>query len=308
VSAKHNAVGVRAVSGDDVLTAAAIRSDGTFSLILPKGHEYRLELMLRTGTVKHFTTKKNGKLTGLAFKVCEPQDPWDMGGTEPGTGGGGMCTDPTDPNCKPPCDPASGEMCPEPPPPCDPMTDPGCGGGCDPSTGMCPPPTCTDPTDPNCGMCVPQPDGTCEPKCDPMTDPNCEPPPPPPPCDPTTGMGCEPPKCDPSTGMGDCPVGCTDWYNCCPDGSMDCIPPEPCTDPNAPGCAPPCEDQMDPTSCKDPCVLDPAQCGCMPGEPNCWPPPDDGGGCCSGGTGMCDPDDAVTPDSPPDDFGCTGME
>jgi hypothetical protein len=126
VSAKHNAVGVRAVSGEDVLTAAAVRADGTFTLVLPKGHEYRLELLLRSGSVKHFSTKTTaGKLTGLAFKVCEPQDPWDMGGTDPGTPG--MCTDPTDPNCKPPCDPMSGEMCPEPPPPppCPP-DDPNC--------------------------------------------------------------------------------------------------------------------------------------------------------------------------------------
>ena len=58
---------------------------------------------------------------------------------------------------------------------------------------------------------------------------------------------------------------------------------------------------MDPNTCKDPCVEDPAQCGCSSMEPNCWPqpqPPE-----CA--NGMCDPDGGwMTPEHPPKDFGC----
>src|SRR5688500_5535595 len=161
---QQGAIAVRAIDGDTVITAGRVRSDGSFTLSLPAGHKYRLQVLTASG-VHNIVGTKDGSLTDLTFKVCQPQDPFDMGGF-------GEPCDPMDPNtmCEPGCDPTTDPNCwkcdPGDPmcvPPCDPMTDPSCGGGCDPS-------------DPNCTKCDPMTDPTCGQPCDPNTDPMCPPP------------------------------------------------------------------------------------------------------------------------------------
>lgn len=291
------ALAVRAVSADSTVTATQVRSNGSFTLALPAGQRYRLEVLTTSG-VRHVLSHTTNGFGALSFQVCEPTDPWDVGGVGDGTmdpnngggGGPGPCTDPSDPNCKPlPCT--------------DPM-DPTC--GCD-ASGACPPPPC-QPGDPNCG-----------PPCADPSDPNCMPPPPP--CADPSDPSCKPPEpCQP--GDPSCGTTCTD--------PMDpgCMPPPPiCTDPTDPYCKcdangacppptcnagdpmcppeppPPCADPTDPTTCNDPCKAAPASCGCGPADPNCWPPPQPPE-CSAAGT-MCDPGmGGMTPDHPPGDFGC----
>jgi hypothetical protein len=298
------AIAVRAVTTDSVVTAAQVRSDGTFTLALPSGKRYRLEVLTTSG-VRHVLANGSGTLSDLTFQVCQPVDPFDIGGigwgsTGPGQGGGSGgpgcdpgCDPTTDPDCgglpPPPCDP-SGTNCPPPPPPCDPA-DPNCvppPPPCDPADPQCtlPPPPC-DPTDPSCVPPPPPPPPWCHPG-----DPNCVPPPPPPCMDPSdpycmcdASGQCPPPSCDPS---GPTPAGSTG-----PSAGGMCPPPPP----------PPCADPTDPDTCNDPCMSDPASCGCAPGQPNCWPPPEPPP-CAANGT-MCDPSGGgMTPDHPPGDFGC----
>jgi hypothetical protein len=248
---------IRAVSGDDVVTAAKIESDGRFRIALPAGAKYRLEVLTSSG-VKQLLAHDDGSWKGLVVKVCAPTEPFDLGGVgDPGT----MC-DPMDPSCKPDC----GDD-PPPPPPCGGPNQPPC-------------PTCMDPMDPDCKPPEPPPPPPCggmgEPPCpeepcmDP-TDPNCKPPPCTDPMDPNC-MGCN--AGDPGCG------GTTDPY---------------------------CEDPMDPQTCKDPCVIDPMQCGCTSMDPNCWPPPEPPK--CTGmeNDTMCDPGDGMAPTNVPTDFGCSAM-
>jgi len=341
VDTTKGAVAIRAISDGEIVTAAQVRTDGSFTLELPAGSRYRLEVLTRSG-VKNIVARAGTGLRDFSFKVCEPVAPFDVGGVgDPNTDG--MCG-PNDPNCTPGCDPpppctdpmdpmckcqADGTCCqpgdpncePTPcsdpmapncePPPCNDPMDPSCncqanGTCCQPGDPSCePPPPCTDPMDPNCGGCDPMTGTGCG--CmDPM-DPSCCdangncPPPPPPYCDPMTDPSC---KCNAD---GTCPpVPCNDPSDPnCMGGGCDAngtCPPPTCNDPNEPGCAPPCEDPMDPTSCKDPCVNDPATCGCMSNEPNCWPPPEP----CDA-NGMCEPGDGMTPDNLPEDFGCKDM-
>lgn len=304
----QGAIAVRAIDGTTVITAGRVRSDGTFTLQLPAGHRYRLEVLTASG-VHNVVATHSGVVADVRFKVCEPQPPHDMGGfgepgcdpMDPNSAGCGdpppPC-DPNDPDCKPyPCDPSTDPMC---PPPCDPTTDPNCGTTCDPMTD----PNCgggggCDPmTDPSCGVCDPNdpndPDCmTPPPPCDPMTDPNC-------------GTTCDPN--DPTCGV------CIDETdpNCKCDWWMGCeVPPcDPMVDAMCPTPPPPCEDPTDPNTCKDPCMVDPLACGCGtdPGDGmtypdgttmdnTCWPPPEP----CT--MESC-PDEPWQPDYPPGDFGC----
>lgn len=325
------ALAVRAVSADSTVTAAQVRSDGSFTLALPAHKRYRLEVLTTSG-VRHVLGHQSGGFTALSFQVCDPVDPWDVGGIGDGSMPG---CDPGDPKCAPPT-------------PCDP-TDPDCGTMCnDPSDPNCKPPPCTgdpmdpncfppctDPTDPNCGGgCVPDASGMCcqpgDPSCGTMctdpTDPNCKPDPCADPMDPTCGGGG---GCDPATGNGMCCLpGDPSCGTVCTDPTdPNCMPPPPvCMDPTDPYCKcnasgacppptcgpndpmcpppppPPCSDPTDPNTCKDPCMADPATCGCSMNEPNCWPepkPPE-----CNS-AGMCDPGTGgMTPENPPGDFGC----
>ena len=304
VDTSKGALAIRAVSADDVVTATPVRTDGSFRLTLPAGTTYRLEVLTRHG-VKNIVRRSGNVLRDLSFKVCQPVDPYDIGGVgDPMTDG--LCNA-GDPNCTP-CDPATGMDCEQPlPPTCEPM-DPNCacdivapdGTCCQANDPSCGPLPCMDPGDPNC--CA---DGFCPPPCSPG-DPNCCMPDasgncePPKPCDPTTDLMCcdangtcgePPPECQPGDPNCEPPTPCdptTDpMCKCNADGTC---PPLPCTgndpscggcdDPNAPGCAPPC-DPTDPTTCKDPCADDPASCGCMIGPSG--DPSGDPGGDPSGG-------------------------
>src|SRR5215207_2010382 len=64
-------VAIRAVSGDDVVTAAQIESDGSFRIALPAGAKYRLEVLTTTG-VKQVLQHDDGTWKGFAVKVCVP--------------------------------------------------------------------------------------------------------------------------------------------------------------------------------------------------------------------------------------------
>ena len=277
------ALAVRAVSNGNVVTAARVRSDGSFTLSLPAGAQYRLEVLTSSG-VQHVLGASS---SALAFRVCQPVDPFDLGGLGHGHGGGsGGCMPP------PMCDPSSGSACPPPPPP---MCDPSSGSACPP-----PPPMCDPTTDPSCPPPPP-------PMCDPSSGSAC-PPPPPPMCDPSTGPCPPPPMCDPSTGPCPPPPMCTDPAgncppppDCDPSTGMGCPPPpcDPMTQADCPAPPPPCMDPTDPQTCQDPCMGDPMQCGCDPSgsAASCWPPPppcDAAGNCGSG----------MVPDHPPGDLGC----
>jgi hypothetical protein len=265
----RDAIAVRALEGDEVVTAAQVRGDGSFALALPIGARYRLEV-LTAGGVKHVLAAGDQGLGDLTFGVCAATQPWDIGGlSKPGSAGGTTCDPKTGKDCEPP--------------------------KCDPKTGNdCEPPKCA-PDDPTCGE---------PPKCDPATGKNCEPPPcapddptcgEPPTCDPKTGKGCEPPPCAP------------DDPSCkCDPATGACQ--KPCSDPSAPGCGgdptgppPTCDDAKDPEGCVDPCAKDPSICGCKIEDPGCWGPPT--APACDGG-GTCSPKDAWTPEHPPLDFGC----
>lgn len=181
------ALAVRALSNGTVVTAARVRSDGSFTLSLPAGTHYQLQVLTGSG-VQHVLDRHSA---ALAFDVCQPTDPFDLGGMGEGGGmgsGSGGCGTPP-----PMCDPSTGSNC-DPPPMCDPMTDPMCvppppvcdaSGNCmcDPTTEAdcpLPPPPCPDPMDPS----------SCQDPC--MADPmQCG-------CDPSNGQMCwpPPPDCD----------------------------------------------------------------------------------------------------------------
>ena len=126
------ALAVRAISDGNVVTAARVRSDGSFTLSLPALTQFQLEVLTRAG-VQHVI---DTHAAVLAFRVCAPTAPYDLGGMGHGSGSGG-CDQPP-----PMCDPATGMCCdangncmPE----CDPMSDPNCWPppppDCNPSTG-----------------------------------------------------------------------------------------------------------------------------------------------------------------------------
>ena len=229
------AVAVRAVADGKVITAGRVRTDGSFTLSLPAGNRYRLEVMTGTG-VQHVVGRSGASLADLAFRVCAPTDPFDLGGVGSaggGAGGGGcLCPPPPPPPPPPGCDPATHVGCPPPPPPpppppgCDPTTKEGCPPLCDPAQCPLPPPP-----------------------CDPATDASC--PPPPPPCDPTDPSAqCPPPPCDPTVDAS-CPV-----------------PPPPCADPTDPNsCKDPC--MTDPAQCG--CSANAPGCWPPPSPPPCDP-------------------------------------
>lgn len=338
VGLSSGVVAVRAVTDTEVVTAAQVRSDGTFTLAVPVG-TYRLEMLTSAGVIPVVKTVSGG-FEHVGFRVCKAGAPWDVGsvgdagdpngGTGSGMGGGGG-SDPGD------CYNADGTPCTY-PPKCDPMTDPSCDLGCYDSNGnqvMCPPPVCDDPADPNC-KCDPSTGADCgPPPCDPMTDPSCGV------CYDASGnvTMCPPPKCDPSTGA-DCGCDPTTGENC---GPPTCAPDDPscgvCYDANgnAEMCPPPkcdpttdpsCSGGGDPGECVDPdgtvvmcCVL-PDGTDCAPPPPPCSDPSDpttckdpcmdDPASCgCSDGT-MCWPapdpngpcEGGMEPQNPPGDFGC----
>src|SRR5689334_14510774 len=73
------AIAMRAVTGTTVVTASRIHSDGSFSLALPAGHLYRLELLTTRG-VRPVLARSGRALSALEFRVCQPTQPFDCGG------------------------------------------------------------------------------------------------------------------------------------------------------------------------------------------------------------------------------------
>lgn len=109
-----DAIALRAVSQGAVVTASRVHSDGSFTLAVPAGTQYALEVLTSGGIVRRLVATNGAE---IAFDVCQPSKPYDLGGIGSG----------------------SGFDCPPPPPPCDPTQDPNC---------TLPPPPCTDPSDP----------------------------------------------------------------------------------------------------------------------------------------------------------------
>jgi hypothetical protein len=266
VTAK-DAIAVRAVSGSDVVTAGRVHTDGSFTLSLPEGKAYHLEVLTSDGSARPILARDGVTPKNLAFDVCHASKPYDLGGVGGSNGAGPG-------------------LCPPPPPPCDSSTDPSC--MCDPSSGACPPPKCDPTTDPSC-MCDPTTGPCPPPKCDPTMDPSCM-------CDPTTGA-CPPPKCDPTQDP-TCPVmppPCVDPTdpNTCKDPCME--HPEVCAcgssgGGKAPGSPP---GGMGPGSSGSGSAGGGATGG------TCWPPPDPG--CDLMGDCPCD---GVFPEHAPGNFGC----
>jgi hypothetical protein len=232
-----DAIAVRAVVDDQVVTATQVRSDGSFSLSLPAGKAYRLEVLSSLG-VQHV---RQATGADLKFRVCVPGDPWNVGTVGPNSGDGsgrppggpggpgdGSCGGPPPPpNGGPPPPPMGGSDSGPPPPnggPPPPMGGSDSGppppmGGSD---GGPPPPPNGSGTDPGDGSAMP-PRGT---------DPNGHPcPPPPAPCaDPTDPNTCQDPCVD------DAPsCGCASGDPACwPAPGPACAPDDPSCDPGGP--------------------------------------------------------------------------
>lgn len=97
-----DAIAVRAVSGSSVVTAAQVQSDGSFSLSLPAGAAYRLELLTSSG-VEPVLEDTGSTYADLEVHVCHPGKPLNVGAIGPhhhgdgsgdgdgdgGSGGGG---------------------------------------------------------------------------------------------------------------------------------------------------------------------------------------------------------------------------
>jgi hypothetical protein len=89
-----NALAVRAVSGTTIVTASAVTSSGAFSLSLPAGAQYRLEMLTSNGVEPVVTSGSHV----VEFRVCHAGAPFDVGtighvttgdGSGSGSGGGG---------------------------------------------------------------------------------------------------------------------------------------------------------------------------------------------------------------------------
>ncbi len=328
------ALGARVIQGDTVIVTAPLDSDGNFTVAVPPGTGYRLEIVTSTGA-HPFVQHAGGELIEHAFDVCDPGDPFDLGdvyqgdsypeewdGEDPGTG----CGDPPPPDwcpadvpeeeCWDPClwDPmACEDPCALYPETCDPCAkDPSrcedpclehpewCVDPCEEDPSLCEDPCAIDPT-----LCM-CPDGStnCDPceanpeMCDPcVLHPEL--------CDPCLE---DPSLCDPCATRPELcedPDPCMLYPELCdpcvgdPDLCDPCLEhPELCDDP----CA------LYPEMC-DPCLLDPTLCEspCEPGadgsydDENCWPVPEDPP--CDM-NGVCDPDGCAVPEEPIPDFGC----
>ena len=206
--------GVRAMQGTTVIATGRVAADGSFSLAVPAGADYRLEVVTREAPYDLLVSGKNGTPRVAAFDVCAGEDPFDMGGIDywDEEDGGAL---PCPPDVPP-------EECGEPTEPCDPAVDPDCPSDpCAEDPEACLPPECP-PDDPGC--LPPEP-------CDPSTDPDC----PPDPCLENPEL-CWPPECpegtDPETCWPDDP-GCPyDDPACWPEP----LPPPECDDPSNPDC------------------------------------------------------------------------
>jgi hypothetical protein len=84
-----NALAVRAVSGTTIVTASAVTSSGSFSLSLPVGAQYRLEMLTSTGV----EPVVNSGSHVVEFRVCHAGAPFDVGTIGHETTGSGSGSD-----------------------------------------------------------------------------------------------------------------------------------------------------------------------------------------------------------------------
>ncbi len=197
--ARHNfasqVVGVRALSGATAVAWSPVATDGRFSLELPAGADYRMEVVTTSGS-HGFVASAEGSTRALRFDVCSAGVPFDVGHVH-----GWSQSD----------DEKPGDDCGDPPVPCD--DDGNCcfpDGTCDdPTTPPC------DPGDPSC-CDDPGPDGSCPPQpCEPGPDGNCDQPPAP--CDDYDDPSCWP---QPGTPPCDGQPGAEDGAACWSDGAV----------------------------------------------------------------------------------------
>jgi hypothetical protein len=78
------AIAVRAVSGTTVVAASSISSSGDFTLALPPGATYRLEVLTSGGVTPVVTEGSRA----VEFKVCQVGKPISIGHVTTGTGSG----------------------------------------------------------------------------------------------------------------------------------------------------------------------------------------------------------------------------
>src|SRR4051812_13060283 len=67
---RTGAVAVRVISDGNVVTAGRIRSDGSFTLSVPAGVHYRLEVLTANG-VQHVMGHDGSAVKEIAFSVCQ---------------------------------------------------------------------------------------------------------------------------------------------------------------------------------------------------------------------------------------------
>ena len=75
LSSTQHAIAVRAVDGTTVITAARVRSDGSFTLQLPAGHHYRLEVLTASG-VHNIVAAKNGSYADVTVSLDLSPQPY----------------------------------------------------------------------------------------------------------------------------------------------------------------------------------------------------------------------------------------
>ena len=78
------AIAVRAVSGTTVVAASSISSSGDFTLALPPGATYRLEVLTSSGVAPVVTDASRA----VEFKVCHAGKPISIGHVTTGSGSG----------------------------------------------------------------------------------------------------------------------------------------------------------------------------------------------------------------------------
>ena len=309
-------VGVRVMQGQRLVASRPVADDGSFTIEVPVGSDYRLEVVSRERAHGVAVHRGHGTRPMALFDVCEAEPDVDLGDLDSGGDGNvgwgssdGDCLNPPPPcadgdgDCVEPCfeDEDGVLICGDPVPPCDEDDSPFC-------DDTPPPPcfeeddgswSCDDPPPP---PCFEEDDGSWS--CDDTPPPPCfeeddgswtcdDTDPPPPPCfeDDEGSWTCDdtdppPPPCfEDDDGSWVCVN--TDPPPCDPDDDgtcgwePGCGDPENCDEPDAPcGGA-----DTEAGWCDDICMTDPDLC---------WPTPDE----CSYDDPMCWPEACVTYDGP----------
>lgn len=318
------ALGARVVQGDAVVVTAPLAADGSFTVTVPAGTGYRLEIITSTGA-HPFVQQAGAVLIEETFDVCDPIDPYDLGDVYQGDeipddwgepGDPTWCPDGTMPDADGTCTGGTEPGCGDPPPPdwCpDGVPEEECWDPCSWDPMACDDPCALYPE--TCDPCAADP-SLCEDPC--LEHPEwCEDP-----CSSDDPAGCDPcvehPElCDPCLADPSLCDPCATRPELCEDPCAS--DPTLCEDPCAlypelcdpcmgdPSLCDPCLEH--PELCEDPCVTDPTLCEspCSAGmdgsydDPTCWPPPDD---MPCDASGVCEPGGCAVPEAPIPDFGC----